>query len=137
MPEWVVDRWFELVDPSVFILMYGSSERLGLAMMSGDEWAAHRGASGRAVDADLSIRDEAGNPVPPGEIGEIYMRPFPGRRLFRYIGVPMPEPTADGYYSIGDVGWLDEDGYLYVTDRRKDLIISGGANVFPAEVETR
>ncbi len=49
--------------------------------------------------------------------------------------MPTPEPTADGFYTIGDVGWLDADGYLYVTDRRKDMIVSGGANVFPAEVE--
>src|SRR5581483_955467 len=135
VPEWVVERWLELVDPSVFVLTYGSSERLGLVMMTGEEWPEHRGATGRPVDVELSIRDDQGNPLPPGEIGEIYMRPLGPRRLFEYVGMPTPQPTADGYYTIGDVGWLDDDGYLYVADRRKDLIVTGGANVFPAEVE--
>jgi len=135
VPDWVVERWLELVDPRVFVFTYGSSERLGLVMMTGDEWPDHRGAAGRPVDCELSIRDESGAEVPPGEVGEIHIRPTGDRRLFEYIGMPTPKPTADGYYSIGDVGWLDDDGYLYVTDRRTDMIVSGGANVFPAEVE--
>lgn len=135
VPEWVVERWLELVDPSVFVFTYGSSEKVGLVMMTGEEWPGHRGAAGRPVDCELRIRDESGRELPPGEVGEIHMRPSGPRRMFEYIGMPTPQPSADGYYSIGDVGWLDEEGYLYVTDRRKDMIISGGANVFPAEVE--
>ncbi|MEO8693666.1 MAG: AMP-binding protein [Acidimicrobiales bacterium] len=135
VPEWVVERWLELVHPSVFVLMYGSSERIGLVMMTGEEWAEHPGASGKPVDVELSIRDESGNQVPSGAVGEIYVRPLGERRLFEYIGMPTPAPTADGFYTIGDLGWVDDSGYLYVVDRRKDLIISGGANVFPAEVE--
>jgi bile acid-coenzyme A ligase len=74
--------------------------------------------------------------VPTGEIGEIYMRHTEdiGRR-FEYLGADTPLPTADGFTSIGDLGWLDDDGYLYVADRRTDMIVTGGANVFPAEVE--
>lgn len=135
VPDWVVERWLELVDPAVFVFSYGSSEKIGLVMMTGEEWPGHRGASGRPVDCELSIRDESGAALPPGEVGEIHIRPTGDRRLFEYIGMPTPQPTADGFYSIGDVGWLDADGYLYVTDRRKDMIVSGGANVFPAEVE--
>ena len=135
VPDWVVERWLELVDPSIFVFSYGSSEKLGLVMMTGAEWAAHPGASGLPADVELSIRDDAGEPLPVGEVGEIFMRPTGERRLFEYIGMPTPAPTADGFYTIGDVGWLDADGYLYVTDRRKDLIVTGGANVFPAEVE--
>jgi len=135
VPDWVVERWLELVDPSVFVFTYGSSERLGLVMMTGVEWAEHPGATGKPVDVELSIRDAQGEPVPTGEVGEIYMRPVGARRLFEYIGMPTPEPTADGFFTIGDVGWLDADGYLSVTDRRTDLIVTGGANVFPAEVE--
>jgi bile acid-coenzyme A ligase len=135
VPDWVVERWLELVDPSVFVFTYGSSERLGLVMMTGEEWAGHPGATGKPVDIELSIRDDAGEPLPVGEVGAIYWRPPAARRLFEYIGMPTPEPTTDGFFTIGDVGWVDDDGYLYVTDRRKDLIVTGGANVFPAEVE--
>lgn len=136
-PEWVVDRWLELIPPERFMVAYGSSERLGQVQMTGVDWAEHRGSTGVALDVELSIRDEAGMPVPTGEVGEIYMKPLdPHRRLFEYIGVPTPESTPDGFRTIGDLGWLDEAGYLYIADRRKDLIISGGANVYPAEVET-
>jgi bile acid-coenzyme A ligase len=135
IPEWVVDRWLELIEPHVFTPVYGSSERLGFTMMSGAEWADHRGSVGRAGDVELSIRDEDGHALPVGEIGEIFMRQLEPRRIFRYIGVPNPEPTPDGFYTLGDMGRLDSDGYLYIADRRKDMIITGGANVFPAEVE--
>jgi bile acid-coenzyme A ligase len=136
VPEWVVDRFLELVRPEAFVFIYGSSERLGFTQMTGAEWAEHRGATGRPQDVELSIRDAVGKPVPTGELGEIYMRPLVERRMTEYIGVPSPQPTSDGFYTIGDLGWVDADGYLYVADRRKDLIITGGANVFPAEVET-
>jgi bile acid-coenzyme A ligase len=137
VPEWVVDRWLDLIPPKVFTFVYGSSERLGSTMMSGEEWADHRGATGRPFDATLSIRNDELEEVPLGEVGHIYMKPLdPNRRMFQYIGIPTPDPTPDGYYTIGDLGWVDADGYLYVADRRKDMIITGGANVFPAEVET-
>ena len=136
IPEWVVDRWLELIAPQSFVFSYGSTERLGLIMMTGAEWGDHRGATGRPVAVELSIRDDHGRAVPNGEVGEIYMRPTdPERRLFAYIGAATPEPTADGFLTVGDLGWVDDDGYLYIADRRKDLIVTGGANVFPAEVE--
>jgi bile acid-coenzyme A ligase len=135
LPEWVADRWLELIGPEAFVFAYGSSERVGTIMMSGTEWSAHRGAVGTPRDVELSIRDGEGNAVPTGHVGEIFMRPLQERRMFQYIGAPTPEPTADGYYSIGDLGWVDDDGYLYIADRRSDLIISGGVNIFPAEVE--
>ena len=68
-------------------------------------------------------------------MGDIYVKPNPERRIFEYMGIPTPDPTPDGYYTLGDIGWMDDEGYLYVTDRRKDMIVTGGANVFPAEVE--
>jgi bile acid-coenzyme A ligase len=136
VPEWVVDRFLELVTPEAFVFIYGSSERIGFTQMTGAEWADHRGATGRPQDIEISIRSSEGEPLPNGEVGEIYMRPLTDRRMFRYIGAPGPEPTPDGFYSIGVLGWVDDEGYLYIADRRKDLIITGGANVFPAEVET-
>ena len=135
VPEWVVDRWLELVEPTAFVLVYGSSERVGTAMMTGAEWPEHRGSTGRPRDVELSIRDRDGTPVPQGTVGEIHMRPLEPRVMFRYIGADTPEPTQDGFYTLGDLGSVDEAGYLYVADRRSDMIITGGANVFPAEVE--
>lgn len=136
IPEWLVDRWLELIPPEAFIFTYGSTERLGLMSMTGAEWPDHRGATGRPLDVDVKILDDRGNEVATGEIGEIYMRPLDAtRRLFTYIGLPTPQATADGYLSIGDLGRVDGDGYVYIADRRKDMIITGGANVFPAEVE--
>jgi bile acid-coenzyme A ligase len=135
VPEWVIDRWLELIPPEAFTFAYGSSERIGSIIMTGQEWADHRGSTGRPKDCVLSIRDTQGRPLPTGEVGEIFMKPLTDRVMFRYIGAPTPPPTDDGYYTIGDLGSLDSDGYLYVVDRRTDMIITGGANVFPAEVE--
>ena len=74
------------------------------------------------------------NDAPPGQIGEIYMRSglYGGST---YLGAGQPKMTDEGLCTVGDVGYVDEDGFLYLVDRRVDLIISGGANVYPAEVE--
>ena len=74
--------------------------------------------------------------VATGEVGEIFTRPKdPSQPTYTYVGAaPLPR-TPDGLESLGDMGWLDEDGYLFIADRRVDLIISGGSNVYPAEVE--
>jgi bile acid-coenzyme A ligase len=74
--------------------------------------------------------------VPAGELGEIYLR-SPTSGLYRYLGgAPLLPTTDDGFGSGGDLGHVDADGYLYIADRRVDMIVTGGANVFPAEVET-
>ncbi|HVV30331.1 MAG TPA: AMP-binding protein [Mycobacteriales bacterium] len=135
VPDWVVDRWLELIDPAAFLFTYGSSERLGFVAMTGLEWPEHRGSTGKPMDCRISIRDPDGRELPTGETGEIFLRSLEERPVFQYIGMPTPEPSADGYRSLGDLGWLDSDGYLYIADRRTDMIVSGGANVFPAEVE--
>jgi bile acid-coenzyme A ligase len=135
-PDWVVEAWLDLIGEEQFFMSYGSSEGVGLALLRGDEWPSHRGSTGRGYRADIRILDADGRELPPGEIGEIYMRHAEdvGRR-FEYLGADTPLPTADGFTSIGDLGRLDEDGYLYVADRRTDMIVTGGANVYPAEVE--
>jgi bile acid-coenzyme A ligase len=135
-PDWVVEAWLDLIGDERFFMSYGSSEGVGLAAQRGDEWRTHRGSTGRGYRAEIKILDADGRPLPTGEIGEIYMRHTEdtGRR-FEYLGADTPLPTADGFTSIGDLGCLDDDGYLYVADRRTDMIVTGGANVFPAEVE--
>ncbi|MDZ7734287.1 MAG: AMP-binding protein [Acidimicrobiia bacterium] len=97
---------------------------------------ADRGSVGRGIrGTEIRILDADGNQLPPGEVGDIYMQ-SPAYGGSTYLGAsPMPE-TNDGFATVGDMGWLDDDGYLYLADRRVDMIITGGANVFPAEVET-
>ena len=83
----------------------------------------------------MKVVDDAGNSLPNGEIGEIFLLPDAGQgATYFYIGA---EAKADGggWESLGDLGYLDAEGYLYLTDRRSDMILSGGANIYPAEVE--
>jgi bile acid-coenzyme A ligase len=136
VPAELLERWFELLSPEQVFIAYGMTENLGLAALRGDEWLRHPGSVGRGFrGTEIRILDEAGAPVPAGELGEIYLR-APMNGAYRYLGgaAPLP-PTADGFRSAGDIGHLDEDGYLFVADRRTDMIVTGGANVFPAEVE--
>jgi bile acid-coenzyme A ligase len=136
MPPSLVHRWAALIGPEKIIMAYGGTEGLGTTALNGTEWLAHEGSVGRGNrGAELRILDDEGNDLKPGEIGHIYMR-TPGLSGATYLGdVPQIPMTDDGFGSYGDMGWLDEDGYLYLADRRVDLIITGGANVFPAEVE--
>lgn len=135
IPDWVVRAWVELVPPERFWLNYGSSEAIGGTGCSGAEWLEHPGTVGLPMACDLRILDDDRREVAAGEVGEIFMRPHAGPPPFDYLGGAMPTPTEDGFWSIGDMGWVDADGYLYIADRRKDMIVTGGANVFPAEVE--
>jgi bile acid-coenzyme A ligase len=136
MPPDLLRRWFDLLSPERIIMAYGMTENLGLATLRGDEWLRHPGSVGRGFrETEIRIRDEAGDDLPIGEVGEIYLR-APMNDTFRYLGGAKPSvPTADGFRSAGDLGSLDDDGYLYIADRRTDMIVTGGANVFPAEVE--
>jgi bile acid-coenzyme A ligase len=83
----------------------------------------------------MRILDPDGNELPTGEVGEIFMRPRDtSARTYHYIGAEAR--VRDGWESLGDMGYFDEDGYLYLTDRRTDMILSGGANIYPAEIES-
>jgi bile acid-coenzyme A ligase len=137
MPPELLRRWFELLSPEQVVMAYGMTENLGLTALRGDEWLTHPGSVGRGFrDTEIRILDADGSPVAPGQLGDIYLR-APMNGMFRYIGGAAPLPaTEDGFRSAGDIGRLDSDGYLYIADRRADMIVTGGANVFPAEVES-
>lgn len=137
MPPTLLRRWFDLLSPQRVVMAYGMTENLGLATLRGDEWLEHPGSVGRGFrGTEIRVLDTEGNPCPTGEIGEIYLRAEMSDG-YRYIGGASPLPTtADGFTSAGDLGHLDADGFLYIADRRTDMIITGGANVFPAEVES-
>ncbi len=135
-PQWLIRAWFDLVGADHFFVAYGSSEGVGLTLTRGDEWLLHPGTVGRGMVTEIRILDELGDGVPTGEVGEIFMRKTEDNGpTYEYRGAPPAKSTADGFITIGDLGWLDEDGYLYIADRRSDMIVSGGANVYPAEIE--
>jgi bile acid-coenzyme A ligase len=128
-------RWLDLVGPTHFFFQYGGTEGIGATMARGDEWLDHEGTVGRPLNCEVKILDDDGAELPAGDIGDIFMRRTDGPPQFRYVGSEMPAQTDDGFSTFGDLGWLDDDGYLYISDRRTDMIVTGGANVFPAEVE--
>lgn len=126
----------DLVGPSNVYESFGSAEAIGSATIRGDEWLLHPGSVGKSKDAELKILDEDGQEVGVDEVGEIFFKPrSTDGPTYYYIGSPQLPVTSDGFSSVGDMGRLDSEGYLYIADRRVDLIISGGANVYPAEVE--
>ncbi len=132
----LVQRWIDLIGPERLYFAYGMTEGLGLAAMRADEWLTHPGSVGRGYrDTEIRILDPMHEDVPTGEVGEIFLR-WPAGGLYHYLGgATRLAVTDDGFASAGDLGSLDEDGFLFIADRRSDLIITGGANVFPAEVE--
>lgn len=133
---WLKRRWIDFVGPTHLVEGYGSTEGMGLTVVRGDEWLRHIPTVGRAYQTEIQILDDSLCKLPAGQIGEIFMRPHDyDAPTFRYIGAPAPKVAPDGLVSVGDLGWLDDEGYLYIADRRLDMIVSGGANIFPAEVE--
>lgn len=114
---------------------YGGSEVNGLCAVAPGEWLTHPGSVGKAVLGVAHICDDEGNELPQGETGAVY---FSGMPPFEYF--KDPEKTrgaynAQGWSTLGDIGYLDADGFLYLTDRKAFMIISGGVNVYPQEVE--
>jgi bile acid-coenzyme A ligase len=136
-PAWLMRACIDWLGPDVMHEAFGPSERIGGTFITGLEWLAHPGSVGRpAPGARLEIRDpETGERCPPGRMGEIWCLPESGPgSTYRYVGAA-PERDAEGWETVGDMGFLDEDGYLYLGDRRSDMILVGGRNVYPAEVE--
>src|SRR6202040_4145943 len=136
MPPWLKEKWIAWLGPEKIYELYGGTERQGATVISGVEWLAHRGSVGRIGETSaLRIIGEDGNDVAPGESGEIYFLPNDGPgSTYHYLGAE-PKRRPDGWESLGDIGRLDADGYLYLGDRLADMILRGGANIYPAEVE--
>ncbi|MEV6981102.1 AMP-binding protein [Sphaerisporangium sp. NPDC051017] len=132
-PPELKEAWMDILGPTAVWEMYGGSEMVSVTAIRGDQWLAHRGSVGRPLVGEMKIVDEEGRMLPAGEVGEIFMRPTAGA-TYRYIGSE-PE-TRDGWDTVGDLGWFDEDGFLYISDRRVDMFNVGGRKVYPAEVES-
>jgi len=137
-PPTVKEAWIEILGPEAVWELYGGTELQALTFISGAEWLTHRGSVGRVVSGEMKVLDDDGADCPPGVVGEIYMRPRPGSQpTYRYIGsTAKSRPDALGAWdSLGDLGWFDDEGYLYLADRRVDMFTVGGRNVYPAEIE--
>jgi bile acid-coenzyme A ligase len=133
-PEWLKRAWIDLLGPERIFELYGGTEGQATTVIDGRDWLAHPGSVGRVVTGEMTVLDENGAAAPAGQVGEIYMRSGPkGTPTYRYIGAVARR--RDGWESIGDLGWMDDEGFVYLADRRTDLILSGGANIYPAEVE--
>jgi long-chain acyl-CoA synthetase len=127
----IIDWWGPVVHE-----YYAATEGVA-TFVTAEEWLERPGTVGKPASSDLvKILDESGNESAPGEVGTIFIR-APEASAFSYYNDPVKTASAyrGGYFTLGDVGYLDADGYLFLTDRSVDLIISGGVNIYPAEVE--
>jgi|HubBroStandDraft_1064217.scaffolds.fasta_scaffold00469_19 bile acid-coenzyme A ligase len=133
-PPWLKEAWIDWLGGAVIWELYAGTESQASTVISGTEWLDRRGSVGRVATGQMKILDAAGRELPPGETGEIYMRRSDGLpATYRYVGA---EARRIGdWESLGDIGWFDAEGYLYLADRRTDMILVGGSNVYPAEVE--
>jgi len=126
MIDWWGPVWYEY---------YGGSEGVGLTALDSREWLERPGSVGRAKLGSIHIKDEQGRELPAGEQGSIY---FSGTPRFSYHNDPVKTEAAydaNGWATFGDIGHVDQDGYLYISGRRVDLILSGGVNIYPQEIE--
>lgn len=133
-PPWLKEAWIDWLGAERIYELYAGTEAQASTIITGAEWLEHRGSVGQVRAGEMKICDEDGNDLPVGEQGEVWMRAARDAPTYRYVGAEAK--TLDGgWESLGDMGWFDADGYLYLGDRVQDMILSGGANIYPAEVE--
>jgi bile acid-coenzyme A ligase len=123
-PAWVKQAWIDWVGADAVWEIYGGTEGYGATMIGGNEWLANRGSVGMAPPG-TSVRSDDGFELPRGEVGTIYFTPAPGN----------PMGHSEEPRTFGDAGYISENGYLYLADRRTDMVLSGGVNLYPAEIE--
>ncbi|MHA3794245.1 acyl-CoA synthetase [Sphingomonas sp. YL-JM2C] len=126
----MIDWWGPIVHE-----YYSSTELNGFTAATAEEWLAHKGTVGRAIIGEIRICDENDDPLPPRREGMVY---FEKGNPIEYHNDPEKTAAAynrHGWTSVGDIGWVDEEGYLYLTDRQSFMIISGGVNIYPQEIE--
>jgi long-chain acyl-CoA synthetase len=134
-PVPVKQRLIEWLGP-VVVEYYAATEGLG-TLVDSKTWLAHPGTVGRPMVPGLvKVADEEGNDLPAGEVGLVFLKGLTATKFDYYHDA---EKTSDAfrgdYFSLGDMGYLDDEGYLFLTDRTANLIISGGVNIYPAEVD--
>ncbi|MGZ6976168.1 MAG: AMP-binding protein, partial [Acidimicrobiia bacterium] len=134
-PAWLKEAWIGWLGPERIYELYGGTEGQLATIITGTQWLEHRGSVGRPIGGDVMICDLDGNELPTGELGEVWLRSARDTATYRYVGAEA-RTREGGWESLGDNGWVDADGYLYLGDRIGDMILVGGANVYPAEVES-
>ena len=134
-PAWLKEAFIHWVGPETVMELYAGTEAQAVTTISGAEWLEHRGSVGKVTVGEMVAVGEDGSFLPPRGVGEIYMhRPEGAPPSYKYLGATA-KTLPGGWESLGDIGWFDEDGYLYLADRRTDMILVGGSNVYPAEIE--
>jgi len=120
----------------ILLEYYASTEAIGFSVCGSEEWLAHPGTVGKVVLGELHILDESFAPVPPGTPGTLWFKPGSAFSYFNDVEKTAESTSPDGsMVTVGDVGYLDDDGHLYLTDRSTFMIISGGVNIYPQECE--
>ena len=133
-PMWLKEAWIDWLGPERIWELYAGTEAQAVTIITGVEWLEHRGSVGRPTSGEFKVTDVDGNTLPVGEMGEVWLRNTREQATYHYKGAE-PRTLEGGWESLGDMGWFDADGYLYLGDRMQDMILSGGANIYPAEVE--
>ena len=128
----MIDWWGPIIHE-----YYAGTEGNGFVYCNSEQWLAHPGTVGQAISGILHILDEEGNEVPTGETGTVF---FESPAVFEYHNDPEKtkssrDPKGRGWSTIGDIGYMDSDKFLYLTDRKAFMIISGGVNIYPQESE--
>jgi long-chain acyl-CoA synthetase len=127
----MIDWWGPMI-----IEYYGSTEGMGFTACDSAEWLAHKGTVGRQLFGEIHILDENRNPCPPGTVGEVWFKLASRFSYFNDDARTAQALSEDGTMgTVGDIGYLDADGFLYLTDRSTFMIISGGVNIYPQETE--
>jgi len=134
-PMWLKEAWIGWLGGDRVLELYGGTEAQSITVISGNEWLEHRGSVGRVILGEMVVLDPDGRELPPGQVGEIWMRRgADAPASYRYVGA-IAKSRPGNWESLGDMGRVDEEGYIYLSDRDTDMILVGGANVYPAEVE--
>jgi bile acid-coenzyme A ligase len=134
-PPWLKEAWIDWLGPETIMELYAGTEAQAVTVITGAEWLERRGSVGRVTVGEMAAFDAEGRALPPGEVGEIYMRrPADAPPSYAYRGATA-RTLPGGWESLGDIGSFDAEGYLYLADRRADMILVGGSNVYPAEIE--
>jgi bile acid-coenzyme A ligase len=135
-PPWLKEEWINWLGAETIWELYGGTEAQAATIITGVEWMQHRGSVGRVNVDQFKIVRPDGSVAEPGEVGEVFMRPSGDENVhtYRYVGA-VARRIDGGWESLGDMGAIDVDGYLYLSDRQTDMILAGGANIYPAEIE--